>query len=802
VLGKNALPKVIDFGIAKATGFNLTERTLYTEEGQLIGTPEYMSPEQADMSGLNIDTRTDIYSLGVVLYELLAGVPPFDPKTLRRGTIQEIQRRIREEDPPTPSTRLSRLGDDSAAAATSRRTDPHALRRRLKGDLDWITMKAMAKERSRRYASASELAADLERHLAHEPVLAGPPSATYRLGKFVRRNRAVVAAATVAFVALVAGTTLATWQAAVARAQTARAVSIKEFLGDIIGATDFLEAGRRIDIIDALDQAAAGIDDAFADQPEVRAEIHHLLGRSYHSMSEFENAFAHLRPALDIYQSVLGPDHPTTLDALESLGDATADVYHWNEAEQMRQRLVDARTRTLGEDDPQTLWAMSRLAHTLTQLNELDDAEEKSRRAAEGLLATVGEGDVRTVRAWRSRWVPLERQGRHAEAEAVLREGVRMAHRGIGREHRYALQVERDLGAFLAMTDQWGEAAPILQRTLEANRRLFGDGDYRTWGWMEWLGILQRQHGKTPQEREEGAQTQREAVEGLRRIFGERHVQTAFAIQRLGSLERDLGNYERAEELMRKALDIMRETYGHDHPRVLYNEAFLAWVLHLRGRSEEAATMLQGVLDSQRAQGAAKYLDTATTIWRLGSVLEKLGRFEEAESLWRERLELHRDTLGNDDPITLESMRALGWFLSNPAVDKLDEAEDLLNAALAGQRERLGTMQRLGQLHMRRGKYAEAESLLRRTIEGRIRRQGDADDPNTLFMILTLARALRHQDKLDETEVEYLRVVEGRERVSGPQHPNTLAAMKELAGFYDAWGKPAEAAKWRARIAE
>ena len=191
----HAVPKIIDFGIAKAVAQPLTERTLHTEQGQFVGTPEYMSPEQAEMTAQGVDTRTDIYSLGVVLYELLSGVLPFDPTTLREGGAEHIRRVIREEDPKTPSTQLRSIsGETSTKLAQQRRTDVRAMERRLHGDLDWITLKAMAKEPNRRYATAHALAEDIQRHLHHEPVTAGSPTLAYRLRKFVRRNRTQVIA--------------------------------------------------------------------------------------------------------------------------------------------------------------------------------------------------------------------------------------------------------------------------------------------------------------------------------------------------------------------------------------------------------------------------------------------------------------------------------------------------------------------------------------------------------------------------------------------------------------------------------
>jgi len=198
-----AVPKIIDFGIAKALTQSLTERTLYTEQGQFIGTPEYMSPEQVEMTAQGVDTQTDIYSLGVVLYQLLAGMLPFEAETLREGGAEHIRRVICEQDPKTPSTRLRTVsGEESTKLAKLRQTDVRTHRQRLHGDLDWIILKAMEKGPNRRYATAHALAEDIRRHLNHEPVTAGSPTIIYRLRKFVRRNRTQVTAVAVAIVLL------------------------------------------------------------------------------------------------------------------------------------------------------------------------------------------------------------------------------------------------------------------------------------------------------------------------------------------------------------------------------------------------------------------------------------------------------------------------------------------------------------------------------------------------------------------------------------------------------------------------
>ncbi|MEO8277909.1 MAG: serine/threonine-protein kinase, partial [Thermoanaerobaculia bacterium] len=249
--------RIIDFGIAKATSGNLTEKTLFTEHRQLIGTPEYMSPEQAEGS-LDIDTRTDVYALGVLLYELLTGTTPFDSRRLRSAAYGEVQRILREDDPPRPSTRLSQSMETIAAVAAHRHTDPGKLASQLRGELDWIVMKALEKDRLRRYETASGLAIDIQRYLTGEPVSAAPPSAAYRLRKFVLRHRTGVAAANLVAAALVAAVVGISWQAREARAQRDKAEQVAGFMAEMLrGVEPSVARGRDTTMLTEMMNAAA-----------------------------------------------------------------------------------------------------------------------------------------------------------------------------------------------------------------------------------------------------------------------------------------------------------------------------------------------------------------------------------------------------------------------------------------------------------------------------------------------------------------------------------------------------------------
>jgi serine/threonine protein kinase/tetratricopeptide (TPR) repeat protein len=383
-----AVPKVIDFGIAKATGQRLTERTLFTHFAQFVGTPLYVSPEQAEMNGLDVDTRSDVYSLGVLLYELLTGTTPFESETLKQVGLDEMRRIIREEEPPTPSQRLSTLDALAGVTVSERRgVDGRWLGQVLRGELDWIVMKALEKDRNRRYESASALAADVERYLADEPVEAGPPSRVYRLRKCARRHRRLLAVAGLFAVVLVGATAVSAWQAVKARGaqrqaatEAAIARAVNAFLQeDLLGqAASAPQPGQNIGenpyltVKEALDRAAARIGQRFQEQPLVEAAIRTTIGSAYHNLYENQLAIPHLEWAVKLRDDQLGPDHPDTLDSKHSLAVAYMERGRHQEAIVLCQEIVESRKARLGPEHPETRARLGSLANAYTIAGQYD----------------------------------------------------------------------------------------------------------------------------------------------------------------------------------------------------------------------------------------------------------------------------------------------------------------------------------------------------------------------------------------------------------------------------------------------
>jgi non-specific serine/threonine protein kinase/serine/threonine-protein kinase len=486
------VPKVIDFGVAKATGPRLTDQTLYTEFGAVVGTLEYMSPEQAEMNQLDIDTRSDIYSLGVLLYELLTGSTPLDRKRLKRGAILEMLRVIREEESPRPSHRLSST-EELPSIAACRNVEPRKMSGIVRGELDWIVMKALEKDRTRRYETASAMAADLRRYLDDEPVQACPPSARYRLGKLARRHRAALTTAVVVGVALTVGAAVSLLQAiratraerrtaaALTEAQqqrgeagrkAAEAQAVVDFLvKEMIGAaTPSRTQGRTITVVEVLARADERIDGRFAGQPLVEAAIRHTMGVVYGQLYRSDDkAERHLRRAVELRREHLGAEHSDTLGAMLSL----ANYLHGEASRALAQRVVDVRRPTLGSEHPDTLAAESLLAFSLMELDRLAEAQALFEHVTEAERRVLGPEDGEVLSTLQGlAWV-LHRRGDGEGAEALFRRVLDARRRALGEDHPLTLWAASEFTVVLRARGKLDEARALGEPELERHDRVF-----------------------------------------------------------------------------------------------------------------------------------------------------------------------------------------------------------------------------------------------------------------------------------------------------------------------------------------
>jgi serine/threonine protein kinase/tetratricopeptide (TPR) repeat protein len=684
VQDEKPVPKVIDFGVAKATQHRLTERTLFTEQGQLIGTPGYMSPEQAEMTALDIDTRTDIYSLGVLLYELLVGALPFDPRTLFAGGFAEIQRIIREVDPPKPSTRLSALrsvprvstsgpatpadpksplphppaagGSSIDDIAHRRHTEPKTLLRQVRGDLDWIIMKALEKDRTRRYATAFAFADDIIRHLNNEPVQAGPPNRLYRLQKFVRRNRGTVLVSTL-FVTVLAGAAVGMTrlyfraerqrgQAEQARgreaeqrevaqanevlardeadraerersradreALTARQVS--DFLVGLFNVSDPLESqGAHLTTREILDRGAARVRYELRDQPLIRGALLETLGNVHAKLGLFEQAQRLLEESLSIRQSSLVEPSEEIASSLRALGDVLDARGEYEKALRTHEDALRMRRSLFGDRHPQVAESMAATGNTLLKLSRNDEAESLYNQALAIRRDLFGDGSPEVALSLIDLGTIAQVRGDFQRAEGMYLEALSIRKTRFGDRHPLVLEALHYLAALLYFEGELERAEPLY----------------------------------------------REVLSGYRFIFGEESPEVASCSNHLAALLLNRHRYDEAEPLVRDALQIDQKRLGNEHPRIASDLNTLGAILREKGDLTEAERLHRTALDMRRKLFGDNSEIVAVTLTSLGACLAKLARFEEAEQHLLEAYRILSSTKGESYFRTVETATRL-----------------------------------------------------------------------------------------------------------------------------------------------
>jgi serine/threonine protein kinase/tetratricopeptide (TPR) repeat protein len=777
-----AVPKVIDFGIAKATDRQLTEKTLFTEFRQMIGTPEYMAPEQAEMSGLDVDTRADIYSLGVMLYELLTGTKPMDLKEVLSDGYEALLRTIKELDPPKPSTRISTLGQRLVAIARQRDTRPAMLGKQLRGELDWIVMRSMEKDRRRRYETANALAMDVQRYLNDEPVHAGPPSALYRARKYVRRNRVGVTIAAGVFLALSTGIAFAghgyfeakretrladdartRWlnrkrdadeartavreqrdvverEAAAAQTQVKKAETVVTLVREMLTAANPRETkGPNYTVQAFLDDFARDLGKRLESEPEVEATVRNLVGAAYMQLGEYGHAQAHV-------------------DRVLSMGGLPA-----NER----------------ADGLLTAASLARLR------GDFEDAEAKAREAlaARGKSAAPGQ----RVRDLLQLAFALSYRGLYDEAKAVAGRARPIA----GDDDRLAA----DVIVLLGTVDVWAgyaqRGARQLEEALRRQRRVFGEEHPTVAQTMGLLGQACLRAGD-PLKAERFL---RAALELVRRVSGDDHYHTASIWAYLAEAQASLERLAEAESSVRKAIGIHRESLGNVRSTALL-ENQLGIILNRQGRFAEAEQIHKRNIELFTRREEPR--DLASALANLSSVYRGKGRLLEAIELRKRALALWGE--GSTHPQALITRASIGSLCRSAGL--YEESERELRAAAQGFRETLGERhphvthceRQLALTLVSRGEGRAAVDLARRCL-ARVEETFGKESIPAVRARNSLVFCLNHAGQAREAVEVSRGMVAALEAAYGKNHPDVGNALTDRAMSLANAGRFEEAAR-------
>jgi eukaryotic-like serine/threonine-protein kinase len=654
------VPKVIDFGLAKAlnTAAALTDRTLYTAFGTVVGTPLYMAPEQVSVNALDVDTRSDIYALGVVLYELLTGSTPLEKERIKQSPWEEVRRVIQEEEPPRPSIRLSSSHALPSLAAT-RQTEPLRLARLVRGDLDWIVMKCLEKDRARRYETASALARDIDRYLHDEPVEASPPSRRYRLRKIARKHRRLLTTAAGFLLLVAAGAGASIWQAVralkaerqaiaardqaaeqlqQAKRSEARATAVLKFFeSKVLSAArpKGQEGGisRDATVREALDRAEPEIARSFAGEPLVEASIRNTLGVSYWYLGDDKMALEQQKRALALRRQELGPDHPETVGVMNDLAIIFDRIGRTAEAQKLMEEVVAVKRRTLGPLHQSTLKSVNNLALALAVQGRVEDAATLLEELLESQRQVEGRESIFTLRSEYNLAILYRYLGRWDLARPLFDDSLEILRRVHGSEHQDTLRVIASLGELLLDQRRPSEARALFEEALAGQKRVVGPERDETAVTMIDLADTARLQGRF----DEARKLALEADAINRRIFGPEHSQTLYGLTILASIARDQGRFDDARKGYEESLTALRRTLPARAVELQRCMTDYAWML--------AAALDKGFRDSRRAielaneviENSPKVRDVWTTLgaahYRAGAWNDAIAALEKSESV-------------------------------------------------------------------------------------------------------------------------------------------------------------------------
>jgi non-specific serine/threonine protein kinase/serine/threonine-protein kinase len=635
------VPKIIDFGVAKAMDNSMMENTMTTSAGQLVGTPEYMSPEQTDMTGQGIDTRTDVYALGVVLYELLVGKLPFPSEDLKDKGFLEVLRIIREDEAPKPSTRVKTMAGDTVALAKvahDRRMDPPALGKKLRGDLDWITMKALEKDRTRRYETVKGFGQDITRYLAFQPVSAGPPGKTYIVRKFIRRHRSGVAAAMVGLAAIllgIAGTTTGLIRAVKAEqharqeAETARKVS--DFLVDLFEVSDPDQAkGNTITAREILDQGSLRITEELKGEPMTRSRLMNTIGKVYQNLGLYDEAAPLLEQALELRRGVTGSDDVGSASLLSDLADLYIDKGQYDDAEKMLTSALSVMDTKSGQTDNLKLaTSINELASVYRRQGRYDLAAPLYDRALAIRILALGPDDPLVAASYNSLAILNWTRGDYAEAERQYQKALELWEKAYGMDHSDVAKGLNNLALLYHHQDRFADAEPLYRRAAQIYEKLLGPEHPRLALALNNLALCYQEWGQL----DKAGPLYRRALAIREKVLGPGHPDVAQTLNNLANLERDRKDYSEAAGLYERALKIRTEALGEDHPDVGWTLRDMGLLDSQEGNPAEALPLFERALAIFEKALGTHHPDLADILPDYAATLRKLGRAAEADSL-------------------------------------------------------------------------------------------------------------------------------------------------------------------------
>lgn len=759
----NPTPKVIDFGLAKALNQSLADRSMETEIGQVVGTLEYMAPEQAELSALDVDTRADVYALGVLLYELLVGSTPIGKERLRQSAFAEILRVIKEEEPQRPSTRLSHSKASVDSLAAVRRMDPKRLRSELKGELDWIVLKALEKDRTRRYETANAFKRDIERYLADEPVDAKPPSTSYRIGKFVRRNRLAVAAAGIVAVTLVigvAGLSLGLVEANRARSAEAnraegerkakldaeeqkekalRAAAAEEVAkGQALKRLAQVEKGnevlsaifadldvRRVRADDEpleavlakrLVNAAAQFKKEALGDPLAEAKLESQLGASLINLGYPADAIPLYTKSLETRKTQLGPFHPLTLESMSGLSLACYGAGKMDKSLPLMEETFKLRKANLGEDDLDTLLSMNVLATGLIRVGKPDEALPLLVKAYDLRKAKLGDDHADSLTSLSNLAEGYRAVGKLDKAVPLMEEAYRLRKETLGADHPDTLLSLNNLASGYQQTKRLKKAIPLMEEVYRLRKEKLGaDHPAMLTSWSN-LALAYIEDGK----RDEGTRYLEDILRIRRVKLGNNHSETILSIFNLATTYRDAGKQNQALELLEEASrEIEKQKYQDERAR---------WIIPTTCDAYETAN-----------------------------------QFDKAEPWRRKWVAVVKSRSGTDSKEYLNELVDLAWNL------------------------------------LKQKKWADSEPFLREVVALRERKQPDVW--STFYARSMLGESLLEQKKYTEAEPLLLSGYKGlkqrRKSIPAAGGQRIFEAVDRIIRLYTVTNKPDQVSKWK-----